>query len=106
MIISQRYPSFFDGIVAGAPAMRTGYSNLGMRSVSVALSKAAGRDAGGEITPGSALSESDRKLIVESLLATCDADDGLADGMIFNSHACGTSIRPISCAKARKTTAA
>ena len=28
MLMSQRYPRFFDGIVAGAPAMRTSYSNL------------------------------------------------------------------------------
>ena len=25
MLMSQRYPSYFDGIVAGAPAMRTGF---------------------------------------------------------------------------------
>jgi hypothetical protein len=28
MLMSQRYPLYFDGIVAGAPAMRTGRSNL------------------------------------------------------------------------------
>ena len=47
MIMSQRYPTYFDGLVSGAPAMRTGFSNLGMRSVSVALSAAAQRDANG-----------------------------------------------------------
>ena len=30
MIASQRYPAEFDGIIAGAPAMRTGRSNLGL----------------------------------------------------------------------------
>src|SRR4029434_692203 len=30
MIASQRYPAEFDGVVAGAPAMRTGRSNLGL----------------------------------------------------------------------------
>jgi feruloyl esterase len=41
MIMSQRFPRHFDGLVAGAPAMRTRYSNLGMRHVSVALGAAA-----------------------------------------------------------------
>lgn len=30
MIMSQRYPSYFDGIISGAPAMRTGHSNLAL----------------------------------------------------------------------------
>ena len=28
MILSQRYPTVFNGIVSGDPAMRTGFSNL------------------------------------------------------------------------------
>ena len=32
MLMSQRYPLYFDGIVAGAPAMRTGHSNLATRT--------------------------------------------------------------------------
>jgi hypothetical protein len=101
MIMSQRYPSYFDGIVSGAPAMRTGYSNLGMRSVSVALSKAAARDAAGNVVPGSALSDGDKKLIVDGLLRTCDADDGVADGMIFNPHACDFDPTDLVCAGAK-----
>ena len=61
MMMSQRYPTFFDGIVAGAPAMRTSYSNLGMRAVSAALATAAKRDASGDVIPGSALSEGDKR---------------------------------------------
>ena len=30
-MMSQRFPDYFDGIVAGAPAMRTNYSNLALR---------------------------------------------------------------------------
>jgi feruloyl esterase len=97
MIMSQRYPLYFDGIVSGAPAMRTGYSNLGLRSVSVALSKAAARDASGNVIAGSALSGGDKKLVVDSLLKTCDADDGVADGMIFNPQACRFDPRTLVC---------
>ncbi|MEO8466319.1 MAG: tannase/feruloyl esterase family alpha/beta hydrolase [Gammaproteobacteria bacterium] len=104
MIMSQRYPSYFDGLVSGAPAMRTGYSNLGMRSVSVALSKAAARDASGAVIPGSALSDGDKKLIIDSLLKTCDADDGVADGMIFNPRACGFDPMSLVCKGAKSAT--
>jgi feruloyl esterase len=101
MIMSQRYPAYFDGIVSGAPAMRTGYSNLGLRSVSVALSKAAARDASGNVIPGSALADGDKKLIVDSLLKTCDADDGVADGMIFNPQGCHFDPAALVCKGAK-----
>ncbi len=101
MIMSQRYPTYFDGLVSGAPAMRTGFSNLGMRSVAVALSAAAQRDPSGAVIPGSALTEADKKLIVDSLLKTCDADDGLADGLIFDPLACDFDPADLVCAGAK-----
>src|SRR6202007_3223840 len=62
MIMSQRYPLYFDGIVVGSPAMRTGYSNLATRAVTVALNAAAPKDTTGK--PGPALSESDKKAVI------------------------------------------
>ncbi len=104
MIMSQRYPTYFDGLVAGAPAMRTGFSNLGMRSVSVALSDAAQRDSNGAVVPGSSLSEADKTLIVESLLKTCDADDGLADGLIFDPLRCEFDPNALVCSGTKNDT--
>ena len=101
MIMSQRSPSYFDGLVAGAPAMRTGYSNLGLRWVSVALNEAAARDASGAVVVGSALSDGDKQLIVDSLLAACDADDGLEDSMIFAPQACDFSPAELVCSGAK-----
>ncbi len=104
MIMSQRYPAYFDGLVSGAPAMRTGFSNLGMRSVAVALSAAAQRDANGAVVPGSALSETDKKLVIDSLLKTCDADDGLADGLIFDPLGCDFDPNALICSGAKNDT--
>ena len=101
MIMSQRYPAYFDGIVSGAPAMRTGYSNLGLRSVSVALAKAAARDPSGNPSAGSALSDSDKKLLVDSLLKTCDANDGVTDGMIFDPQGCHFDPASLLCKGAK-----
>ncbi len=101
MIMSQRYPRYFDGLVAGAPAMRTGYSNLGMRWVSVALSKAAKKDKEGKPIPGSALSGDEKQLIVNSTLRVCDGKDGLEDGMIFDTKGCDFDPAALACTTAK-----
>ncbi len=97
MIASERYPDAFDGIVAGSPAMRTGYSNIGMRWVEVAIDGLSKRDAHGMPIPGTGLTDSDRQLIVDKLVAECDAKDGLADGMIFNAKACKFDPAELTC---------
>ena len=102
MMMSQRFPSFFDGIVAGAPAMRTGFSNLGMRAVSVALATVAERDADGKVIPGSALSATDKRLIVDGALAACDAKDGVTDGMIEDPIGCDFDPAVLTCRSAKK----
>jgi len=78
MIMSQRYPEYFDGIVSGDPAIRTGHSNLALGFMTAMF----------QPDPKKFFSDSDRKLIVNSVLQSCDAKDGLKDGMIFNSRAC------------------
>lgn len=88
MMMSQRYPTYFDGIVAGAPAMRTAYSNLGLRWVRVTLAEAP-------------LGEGDAKLIADSAVAACDAGDGLADGMIFATAACEFAPDELVCRRGR-----
>jgi feruloyl esterase len=95
MIMSQRYPSYFDGIVSGDPAIRTGYSNLALGYIGAVFAEAAGKDAAGK--PAQLLSEAERELIVDSLLDKCDAKDGLRDGMIFNSSACDFDPATLVC---------
>lgn len=97
MIAAQRYPFEFDGIVAGAPAMRTNYSNLALRWITVALNAAAPKDAQGHALTSKALSDSDRKLVVDGLLKACDALDGIKDNMIFNTRACNFDPRMLQC---------
>ena len=104
MIMTQRYPTYFDGVVSGAPAMRTGFSNLADRSVAVAFNQIAPKDAAGKPIPGGALSESDRKLVIDALLKRCDAQDGLRDGMIFNITACDFDPTALVCSGAKNDT--
>jgi len=44
MVMAQRYPTYFDGIVSGAPAMRTRRSNIAVRSMVIAFNQIAPRD--------------------------------------------------------------
>ena len=97
MISAQRYPQEFDGIVAGAPAMRTGYSNLALRWITASLNAAAPLDAKGRAITAQALSQSDRQLVVDGLLKACDALDGVRDGMIFNRQACNFDPQVLQC---------
>src|SRR6478736_3909395 len=41
MLMAQRYPTYFDGIVSGAPAMRTSFSGIGDRWVAATLNEIA-----------------------------------------------------------------
>jgi feruloyl esterase len=101
MISAQRYPDEFDGIVAGAPAMRTNYSNLALRWVSASLNSAAPKDAQGHLLTAQALSDGDRKLVVAGLLQACDALDGVRDGMIFDAKGCTFDPRILQCKGAK-----
>ena len=92
---AQRYPDDFDGIVAGAPANH--YQD--MNAVRVWLLQRMFRDdfAGALAfdTDGDGHFDSVRKLeiLADAVLAACDADDGVADGVIDDPLACGFDAR-------------
>jgi pimeloyl-ACP methyl ester carboxylesterase len=88
MLVSQRYPTYFDGVVSGDPAMRTDNSNAEDAWAAVAFNQIAPKDAAGKPDTGKVFSASDRKLLVDSILNECDEKDGLKDGMIFNFQDC------------------
>ncbi len=88
MLMTQRYPSYFDGVVSGDPAMRTGFSRLGNNWRNAAFNQAAPKDGAGRPEPHKLFSDADRKALVTGLMNACDANDGVKDGMIFNPEAC------------------
>jgi Tannase and feruloyl esterase len=104
MIMSQRYPDYFDGIISGDPAMRTGFSNLALGYMTSVFDRAAPKGENGKPDVKKTFSESDRKLIVNSLLQVCDAKDGLKDGMIFNQRACNFDPGTLVCSGAKNET--
>jgi feruloyl esterase len=98
MILSQRYPTVFDGIISGDPAMRTSLSNLAIgRWIPVAFNQIAPKDSNGKPDITQAITDNDRKLIMDALTKRCDAKDGIADGMISDPLACDFDPEMLAC---------
>ena len=82
MMASQRYPEDFDGIVSAAPA----YDWTGIAAGFVQNQQAIYPD-GDVDTP--VLTPATLELLGTSILAACDADDGVEDGMMTDPRRCG-----------------
>ncbi len=102
MLMSQRYPTYFDGIISGDPAMRTGYSNIGLAYARAAFARIAPKDASGKPKPVEDFSNGDKELLAHSIMAACDALDGIKDGMIFDTRGCRYDPKVLEC-RGRKT---
>ncbi|MCU1338660.1 MAG: tannase/feruloyl esterase family alpha/beta hydrolase [Bryobacterales bacterium] len=97
MTMTQRYPDYFDGVIAGDPAMRTGYAEIGRTWTTVAFNQIAPKDDAGKLAASPVFSDGDKKLVVTGILNACDAKDGLKDGMIFNPQACKFDPAVLTC---------
>lgn len=92
-IEAQRFPDDFDGVVAGAPAVD--YTGLMIEfnwNEHVLLESQAG------YIPSSKL-----PLIAKAVLARCDAQDGLVDGLITQPRKCDFNPESLRCASAAAT---
>jgi len=98
MLATQRYPELFDGVIIGAPAMRTGDSNLAIEYTQVLFNQAAPKGPDGKPIMAQVLTADNRKTILDGMLAQCDALDGLKDGMIENVAACHFQPKKLQCA--------
>jgi feruloyl esterase len=105
MLMAQRHPTFFDGIISGAPAMRTAYSGIGDEWVATMLNAGASKDPSGKVDPRAALSDAQKKAVIDGVVNACDANDGLKDDMIFNTKACRFDPKTLVCGAAKTTVA-
>ena len=104
MLAATRHATEFDGVVAGAPAMRTGHSNLGLAWANVAFNEIAPRDTSGLPDPTKVFSATDKKLVTTAILDACDAKDGLKDGMVMDLKACQFDPTVLACSAAKTDT--
>ena len=102
LMASQRFPLYFDGIVAGDPAIK--FSGIAMDeiwNVQVAA-RIAPKDENGRPIISKAFSNEDLNLVADTLLKRCDALDGLADGFINDWQGCDFDPGILTC-KSEKT---
>lgn len=82
----QRYPDDYDGVVAGAPVYTPiTYANAMLR---VQMFHA---------RPGSNLTAAQVPLIRAAVLAACDLDDGVADGILTDPRTCSWDPAALAC---------
>jgi len=104
MILSQRFPTVFNGIISGDPAMRTGLSNLAIgRWIPIAYNQIAPKDTNGKPMIEQAITDADRKLIADALIKRCDAKDGVADGLISDPLGCDFDLGTLACKAGENT---
>ncbi len=90
---AERYPSDYNGIVAGDPAYDwTGFMTGAMVNSKVHDTKAAG------YIPATSL-----PLINAAVLAACDASDGVTDGVVSNPDACHFDPEVLRCKRSSPT---
>jgi feruloyl esterase len=87
LVAAQRYPDDFDGIIAGAPALNT----TGRAAFSIRIAQAMHRDSSSHIPP------SKYPLIHTAVLNTCDANDGVKDGVLENPRQCTFDPKVLEC---------
>jgi hypothetical protein len=102
LIASQRFPLYFDGIVAGDPSIK--FSRIAvdeMWNLQVAA-RIAPKDENGRPIISRSFLDGDLRLVADSVLKHCDAVDGLADGIINDWQACDYDPGVLTC-KTEKT---
>ncbi len=97
MSVTERFPLYFDGVVAGDPSFNI--SHIAIREVwnIGVLSRIAPKDAAGRPILSKAFSASDLKLVSDAVIKSCDALDGIADGMINDMAACHFDPLVLAC---------
>jgi Tannase and feruloyl esterase len=91
--LAERYPNAFDGIVAGAPGLslpRAAIAEAWDTQTYGGVNRPAGTAPSLSQLAGS-FSQSDLKLVAAAILAACDADDGVVDGMVGDFERCTTA---------------
>jgi Tannase and feruloyl esterase len=97
MAATQRFPSLFDGVVAGAPAYRVPRAAIEAMAEVQVLASIAPKGADGKPDLGAALTQGDLKLLSDKIAENCDAADGLADGLVNNVRACKFDPLALQC---------
>lgn len=101
MMVAERMPLAFDGVVAGDPTFRFTRVNLDQAWNEIVLARAAPKDAEGRPILSRVMSEADLRLVAKAVLKECDRLDGLVDGMIDDYRDCHFDPAILTCRHAK-----
>ncbi len=102
MMFTQRFPSYFDGVIAMAPAMRVSKgATVAAAWDTQALQAIAPPGTDGKPVLSQAFSVADMQLVSQGILKVCDAGDGAVDGMVSNPAACKFDPSVLQCSGAK-----
>jgi hypothetical protein len=113
LMMSQRFPDYFDGILALAPGLNIPKAIAGAAwdtQALAALARAGGsQDAAGLPLVNKTFTDDDLALTAKAILDACDALDGLGDGIIDDRARCTTDavvpkLTAVTCAGAKQAT--
>ena len=97
MIAAQRYPTEFDGVVAGNAGFHLSRAAIGEAWDTQAFMRIAPPASDGRKVLANALTDADLELVSGAVLKGCDAADGIRDGLINNYRACRFDIKSLQC---------
>jgi len=97
MLAAQRYPTEFDGVVAGNAGFHLSRAAVAEAWDTQALMSIAPKDAKGVPVLAQSFSNEDLELVSKSVLQACDKLDGIEDGLINNYLACHFKPEVLQC---------
>jgi poly(3-hydroxybutyrate) depolymerase len=106
MMMSQRFPEYYDGILACSPGFKlpkAGIAEAWDTQKFAEVAKASGvNDPNGEPFINKTFTDDDMTLVANTILAACDKLDGLEDGVIANFGACKPKLTGLTCKGAKE----
>lgn len=104
MMFTQRFPSYFDGVIVHAPAMRVSSGATVAAMWNNQQLTAIAPVEGGSPILSKAYSAADMALVSNAILQQCDALDGATDGMVGHWKACNFNPAVLECPGAKDAT--
>src|SRR5580658_6797022 len=106
MMMSQRFPDYYDGILACSPGFKlpkAGVAEVWDTQAFAEIARASGvNDSNGEPFINKTFTDDDMALVANTILAACDKLDGLEDGIIANFPACKPKLTGLTCKGAKE----
>lgn len=103
MLATQRFPAFFDGVVAGAPSLHLTNIAAARTFRNQSLAPFAPRDQDGRPDLTKTVTQADLQLVADRLVSECDELDGLKDGIVANRRACTFQLDALLCKPGQTT---